>query len=126
MENQCADTIAEQGYLVHQNPTQHEILDAWRITGDVGDPKRSPDYLIEGHVFDCYSPMGPTSPRAVSSAVSRKVTRSQTQRVVLNLHDWRGDLGALRQQFEKWPVPGLKELVAVTQTGRIVQIVRRD
>ncbi|NIL60003.1 hypothetical protein HCB18_26865 [Salinispora arenicola] len=46
--------------------------------------------------------------------------------MVLNLQDWRGDLVALRKQFNDWPIPGLKELVAVTPSREIVQIVRRD
>jgi len=45
--------------------------------------------------------------------------------VVLNLRDWRGDLGALRQQFDDWPVAGLKEVAAITSTGAIVQLVAR-
>lgn len=126
MENQCADTVADRGYRVHQNPTRHEIAEARRATGDVGDPLRAPDYLIEDHVFDCYSPTPQVSTRAVWSAVSKKVTTAQTQRVVLNLHDWRGDLAALQRQFDTWPVPGLKELAAVTPSGKIVQIVRQD
>ncbi|MEO3747466.1 hypothetical protein [Plantactinospora sp. B5E13] len=126
LENQCADTIAGQGYRVHQNPTRREVAEARGITGDAGDPQRAPDYLIEGHVFDCYSPTPPVSPRAVWNAVSKKVSSAQTQRVVLNLHDWRGDLDDLRRQFDTWPVPGLKELVAVTPSGKIVQVVRQD
>ncbi|MBQ1075610.1 hypothetical protein KBX06_20950 [Micromonospora sp. C31] len=46
--------------------------------------------------------------------------------MVLNLQDWRGDLSTLQKQFDDWPVPALKELVAVTRSGTIVQIVRRD
>jgi hypothetical protein len=46
--------------------------------------------------------------------------------VVVNLHDWRGDLAALHKQFDDWPIPGLKELVAVTRSGAIIQILRRD
>jgi hypothetical protein len=51
---------------------------------------------------------------------------AETQRVVLNLEDWNGDLVALQKQFDDWPVPGLKELVAVQRSGVIVQIVRRN
>ncbi|MFG3710184.1 hypothetical protein [Micromonospora sp. NPDC047730] len=46
--------------------------------------------------------------------------------MVLNLQDWRGDLSALRNQFDTWPVDKLRELVAVTRGGAIVQIVWRD
>ncbi|MBO4210392.1 hypothetical protein [Micromonospora echinofusca] len=114
------------GYRVHQNPTNPEISQARLDTGDAGDPGKSPDYLIEGHVFDCYAPTPPKTVRGVWGVVSQKVDKGQTQRVVLNLEDWRGDLADLRKQFDDWPVPGLKELVAVTRSGAIVQIVRRD
>lgn len=58
--------------------------------------------------------------------MSRKVDTEQTQRVVLNLHDWRGDLATLHKQFHDWPITGLKELAALTRDGAIIQIVRRD
>ncbi|MEU9509395.1 hypothetical protein AB0D32_24305 [Micromonospora sp. NPDC048170] len=126
LENDGADRVADRGYRVHQNPTKQQIAKALLDTGDVVDPKRSPDYLVEGHVFDCYAPAPTTSVRAVGSAVTRKIKDAQTQRVVLNLKDWRGNLAALQKQFADWPVPALKELVAVTRNGTIVQIVRRD
>ncbi|MFI7647983.1 hypothetical protein ACIBTZ_18170 [Micromonospora sp. NPDC049460] len=125
LENDCAETLADRGYQVHQNPTTQEIAEARLRTGDIVDPRRSPDYLIEGDVFDCYSPSPTTSSRAVWSAVKRKVDDAQTQRVTVNLRDWRGDLTALQKQFHDWPVPGLEELVAVTRSGTIVQILRR-
>ncbi|MCX4391287.1 hypothetical protein OG777_30760 [Micromonospora peucetia] len=126
LENECADKVADKGYRVHQNPTKQEIANALLNTSDVVDPDRSPDYLVEGHVFDCYAPAPTTSVRAVGSAVTRKITDAQTQRVVLNLQDWHGNVAALQKQFDDWPVPALKELVAVTRNGTIVQIVRRD
>ncbi|MFI0794190.1 hypothetical protein ACH4OY_16120 [Micromonospora rubida] len=57
--------------------------------------------------------------------MSRKVDAEQTQRVMLNLHDWRGDLVVLRKQFDDWPIAGLKELAAVTRDGAIIRIIRR-
>ncbi|MEH0971315.1 hypothetical protein V6U77_09305 [Micromonospora sp. CPCC 205546] len=126
LENEAADTIAHKGYQVHQNPSKQEIAGARVKTGDVVDPGRAPDYLVEGLVFDCYAPTSSAPTRSVWSAVVKKVERQQTQRVVLNLQDWRGDFTALRKQFDDWPVPALKELVAVTRSGTIVEIVRRD
>ncbi|MGK5672317.1 hypothetical protein ACSNOB_05665 [Micromonospora sp. URMC 106] len=125
LENDGADKIADKGYLVHQNPTKQEVAAARLRTGDIVGPAKSPDYLIEGHIFDCYSPSPTTSARAVWSAVKRKIDDAQTQRVAVNLQDWRGDLTALQKQFHDWPVPGLEELVAVTRSGTIVQFLRR-
>lgn len=127
LENECADIVASAGYRVHQNPTKQEIVNAWDATGDTGDPDKKPDYLIEGHVFDCYSPTEPSKPvRSVWTEVSEKIDERQTQRVILNLHDWRGDYVALRKQFDDWPIPRLKELVAVLPNREIVEIIRRD
>ena len=126
LENECADTVAHEGYRVHQNPTKPEIAEARRHTGDTGNPAKDPDYLIEGHIFDCYSPTPGKPVRGVWSEVQSKIEKEQTQRVVLNLTDWNGDLTALRRQFDDWPIDRLKELVAVKPDGGIVQIVRRD
>ncbi|MEU6072869.1 hypothetical protein [Micromonospora sp. NPDC047074] len=126
LENEGADRVADKGYRVHQNPTKQEVAAAGLATGDIVDLEKSPDYLIEGHIFDCYAPAPGTSVRAIGSAVTRKITDAQTQRVVLNLKDWRGDLTALQKQFDDWPVTGLKELVAVSRDGTIVQIARRS
>ncbi|WP_312882585.1 CdiA C-terminal domain-containing protein [Micromonospora polyrhachis] len=126
LENECADRVAEQGYRIHQNPTEQEISESRRNTGDAGDPGRSPDFLIEGHVFDCYAPTAHKPVRGVWSEVSKKVDEGQAQRVTLNLQDWQGDLSALQKQFDDWPLSDLKELVAVTRSGAIVQIVKRD
>lgn len=126
LENECADTVAGKGYRVHQNPTKQEVADARARTRDVVDLDKNPDYLIEGHVFDCYSPTASKPVRGIWSEVSQKISEQQTQRVTLNLQDWRGDLAALHRQFDDWPIPNLKELVAVTPNREIVQIVRRD
>ncbi|WBB70727.1 hypothetical protein [Micromonospora sp. WMMD812] len=126
LENEGADKIADKGYQIHQNPTRLEVAEARLRTGDVGDAQTDPDYLIEGHVFDCYSPTPSRPVRGVWSGIADKIDSGQTERVVLNLKDWRGDVSALRHQFDDWPIERLKELVALTPSGAIVQIVRRD
>jgi hypothetical protein len=125
-ENECADALAALGYRLVQNPTKTQTAEARERTGDVGDPDKNPDYLIEGHVFDCYSPSASKPVRSVWSEVRVKIDDRQTERVVVNLHDWRGDLGALRRQFDTWPVAGLKELVVLTSAGAAVQFLTRS
>ncbi|SCL61551.1 hypothetical protein GA0070606_3461 [Micromonospora citrea] len=61
MENEGADPIAALGYRIHQNPTKQEIAAARLRIGGGGNSEKSPDYLIEGHVFDCYAPAPWTS-----------------------------------------------------------------
>ncbi|WP_121401217.1 hypothetical protein [Micromonospora sp. M71_S20] len=126
LENECADTVAGRGYRIHQNPTAQEASGARVHTGDSGNPDKDPDYLLEGYVFDCYSPAVRTSVRNIWSQVREKVDDEQTQRVIVNLKDWKGDMTALRRQFDDWPIDGLKELVVVKPDGTIRQIIRRD
>jgi hypothetical protein len=121
-ENDTADILTDQGYRVHQQPTPQETADARAATGDVGRPGTRPDYLIEGRVFDCYAPARDTNVRNAWSEVRRKPRAGQTQRVVINLQDWGGDLDALRRQFADWPIQGLKEVKAVTADRSIVEI----
>jgi hypothetical protein len=122
-ENSAAETLADQGFQVQQNPTPAEVAQARLNTGDTGSPESDPDYLVEGRVFDCYSPSARKPVRGIWSEVEEKVLdREQTQRVVVNLADWTGDLSALRKQFADWPIPGLKEAKAITASGDIVQL----
>jgi hypothetical protein len=123
MENSAAAVLADGGWRVKQNPTPQEVARAREETGDTGKPASNPDYLLEGRVFDCYSPTkSDKSVRGVWSEVADKVVeRQQTQRVVVNLERWRGDLTALRKQFADWPIEGLKEVKAIMADGKIVQ-----
>jgi hypothetical protein len=123
LENSGAAKIADSGYRIHQNPTPEQVARARADTGDTGRPTKNPDFLIEGRVFDCYSPTKANKPvRGIWDEAEDKVNKGQTQRVVVNLEDWRGDLGALQRQFDNWPIPGLKELKVITPHGEIIQI----
>ncbi|WP_433554610.1 hypothetical protein ACQP08_09450 [Micromonospora zamorensis] len=62
--------------------TRQEIADARFRTDDSGNPNKDPNYLIDGHVFDCYSPTLGKPVRGVWSEVRAKVDKEQTQRVV--------------------------------------------
>lgn len=45
MENSGAAILAEQGYLIQQNPTRAEVAQARLDAGDIGHPGKDPDYL---------------------------------------------------------------------------------
>ncbi len=123
MENSGAAVLADRGYRIQQNPTKAEVAQARLDAGDVGDPGKDPDYLLEGRVFDCYSPVKPhKAVRGIWTQHKIKVDDGQTQRVAVNLEDWRGDMAALRKQFADWPVQGLKEVKGITHDGDVVQI----
>jgi hypothetical protein len=120
LERQIADVLADQGYQVHQRPDPDMVAAVRAATGDTGNPAKNPDYLVEGRVFDGYSPRGPTPPRNVHREAGKKARNEQAQRVVINLQEWDGDLGAMRQQFADWPIPGMKEVKAITHDLRII------
>ncbi|WP_416291996.1 WXG100 family type VII secretion target [Paenibacillus illinoisensis] len=108
-ENEAAKTLAENGYDITQSP---------QIPGQT----KKPDYLIEGHVFDCFSPKGEKSPRNIwSKLINEKLAEGQANRFVLNLDDWSGDMGTLKKQFTEWPADGLEEIIAI-KNGEIVKI----
>jgi hypothetical protein len=108
-ENETAEIMSRNGYDVEQNPSAPGL--------------KKPDYKVEGQTFDCYSPKDNTSVRNVWSEVKGKVDEGQTNRVVVNLRDWKGDPAALQAQFEKWPVKGLDEVITVQPDGSLSQIL---
>ena len=59
MENSGAVVLADKGWQIKQNPSVDEVAQARVATGDRGDPRKNPDYLLEGRVFDAYSPTTP-------------------------------------------------------------------
>ncbi|MEV2240409.1 hypothetical protein [Micromonospora sp. NPDC049891] len=122
-ENDAAAILADKGYRVRQNPSPAEVAKARARTGDSGKPTSRPDYLLEGRVFDVYSPSATKDARGIGFEVGVKVSKLQTQRVVINLQDWQGNVADLQKQFRDWPIPGLKELKAITRAGEIVQIL---
>jgi hypothetical protein len=122
-ENEVAALLADSGYAVRQNPTESEAAKARQDSGDQGTPRSKPDYLIEDRVFDCYSPNPDTGVRNVWSYVKDKIKREQTERVIVDLKDWRGDISEIRRQFHDWPINNLKEVKLVDHSGKVVQLL---
>lgn len=100
-ENEAAEVIAQHGYEMEQNPI-------------VEGTTRKPDYIIEKEIFDCYSPSKATKVRSISSTIEEKVIiKKQTNRVVLNLNDWNGNIEELIKELNDYPIEGLKEVLIV-------------
>lgn len=122
-QNQTANDLAKLGYDVEQQPrlTAQELIDAGL------NPNKNPDYLIDGKIFDAYSPSG-NRPRNIWENIrAEKLETGQTRRIVLNLDDSDVDLAALRQQFQDYPMTAvyngqtvqLEEVIFVTK-GQVV------
>ncbi|GGG14106.1 hypothetical protein GCM10010912_68170 [Paenibacillus albidus] len=115
LENDAADQLAKKGYDIEQNPKVRE--------SDGVDLNRDPDFRIEGKIFDCYSPTENKGIRGIWSEVQEKVVvKQQTKNVVINLKKWSGDVSALLEQFKKWEISGLEEVLAITRDGDTISI----
>lgn len=109
LENETADELATAGYKVRQNPTAEELAQA----GYTG--KGNPDLLIEGKVFDVYSPERGTTVKNIFRAVNDKVLEEQTTRVVVNLSETSISIPRLIREFaqQRGTVPALQEVIVV-------------
>lgn len=104
-ENESADVLAKDGYDVEQNP-------------DVPGVK-SPDYRIEGQIFDNVAPTTANA-RSIASRIEQKVAAGQASRIVLNLSDSSVDLTKLSAQLHDWPISGLQEVEVIDAQGNVI------
>jgi hypothetical protein len=109
-EDRAADVLAQYGYDVEQVPPSKQ------------HGKKQADYKVEGKDMDCVTPAKNTSNRNIWDRVREKVDLKQTNRVVLNLEDWSGDVAALKKQFADWPIEGLEEVIIITKQGSVQHI----
>ncbi|WP_051884370.1 CdiA C-terminal domain-containing protein [Chryseobacterium luteum] len=107
LENDAAQILAKKGFDIEQNPSIKTTL-------------KNPDYIIEGEVFDCYSPFNSNkSVRGIWSEIADKIEKDQTNRIILNLKNWNGDIPKLQKQFLDWEISGLKEVIYITKQGEV-------
>ncbi len=105
-ENEAAETLSKNGFDVEQNPV-------------IPGTKSEPDYLIEGKVFDCYAPWGDNLDDLFKVVVKKVEKKGQTDRILLNLSDWTGDLDVLKMEFLNREIKGLKEVKCIGADGSI-------
>jgi hypothetical protein len=103
-ENESAQLLEQNGYKVVQNPVVPGL--------------KRPDYLINGEIYDHYSPTT-GNPRNIWKTVKEKVEEEQTRNVVIGLQDSDVDEEALRRQFSDWPIEGLKDVMIIRPNGEI-------
>lgn len=102
-ENESADTMAQHGYDVEQNPP--------------GRPNgRNPDYKIEGEYFDNLAPTTGNVDQ-VRKGISKKVLDGngniQADRILLNLDDSPLSLDDIKGVLTRKPISGLKEIIVI-------------
>jgi uncharacterized protein YukE len=104
-ENESADTLAENGYNVEQNPPK-------KPNG------KEPDYRIEGEYFDCYSPDTQKLDN-IRNAISDKVSTSQANRIVLNLDDSQRSTDEIADVLKRKPIQNLEQILVV-RDGKVM------
>ncbi|WP_338552120.1 hypothetical protein [Paenibacillus sp. KS-LC4] len=104
-QNEAADLLASKGYDI-------EMLPNTKGGNGYGiKPASNPDFLINGKPFDCYSPET-LKVRNIWATVVKK-TEEQASRIVMNLDGYKGSLNELYEQFKKYEIPTLDELIII-------------
>ena len=104
-ENESADTLAQHGYDVEQNPP----------------PKpngKNPDYKIEGEYFDNYAPETDNLDN-IRTKLSKKVADDQADRLVLNMDDSSASLEDIADMLRRKPIGDLKQMLVV-KDGKVI------
>jgi hypothetical protein len=105
-ENESARLLADNGYDVEQNPLP-------KING------KKPDYKINGEYYDCLAPSTPNARNIASRIQDEKVDGGQVDKIILNLEDSSVTIEAMKTQLLDWPIPGLKEVIAI-KDGKLI------
>jgi hypothetical protein len=106
-QNRAAEDLARAGYRIR------------RLPPDPNDS--SPDFEIEGFIFDCFTPRPTTKPSGIRNALRAKIRKGQADRFVVNLD--RSDLIAknVRDYLERYPSARLKE-VLIIKSGIVTRV----
>ena len=114
-ENRIADQLAAAGYQVIQNPriAPEQLLERGLKAG------KQPDYVIEGRVFDLYTPASDTDSSGVGDGIATKISRGQTDRVVVDLSGTDVTRWQLEAELQARPLSRLKEVITLDAQGHI-------
>jgi hypothetical protein len=96
-QSATAKALAEAGYRVRQLP---------KVEGEA-----SPDYEIEGQIFDGHTPEAETSVDNIRTTLRRKMKKKQADRFVVNLDRSSHTADDLRQLLNRNPPSRLREVL---------------
>ncbi|WP_434752752.1 WXG100 family type VII secretion target [Paenibacillus amylolyticus] len=123
-QNETANFLADKGYEI-------KMLD--EIDGGNGygvKANSNPDFLIQGKVFDCYSPMNDANVDNILRNIAKK-TKTQAERIVVNLDEFPTELvseitqGIIRKANPNGDLKNLKEVLLV-KDGNITRVFGED
>ncbi|WP_019637138.1 hypothetical protein [Paenibacillus fonticola] len=114
LQNEAADFLASKGYDIKMLP------DTKGGNGFGIKKTSSPDFLIDGKAFDCYSPKANTPVRNIWDTVKGK-TEKQASRIVINLDDFSGSVDDVAKQFKEYKIDTLEELLII-KDGKVIRL----
>jgi hypothetical protein len=100
LQNEAGKILASAGYKVEYLPQSNAA------------GQKNPDLLVEGRVFDVYSPEATTSAHNIVDRMASKVCSAQTERIVLNLTESSISRHELRAAFNSART-GIKEVIVI-------------
>jgi hypothetical protein len=117
-EQEFADRLASQGYRVIQQPTVGEkpALTPEKMRALGLRETANPDLLVEGRVFDIYTPERDNAD-TVWNGIADKVVERQADRIALDLRGTSLTEADVRAALRANRIPGLKEVITLTDRG---------
>jgi len=114
-----SELLAGAGFRVEQQPTRTHILTPEMQSQLQLNPKKNPDYLIEGRVFDNYAPSEIKTSKGIHRVISEKVGEGQAHRIVVNLADATITRKQVVDSLKADPIENLKEVIVIEKDGII-------
>jgi hypothetical protein len=115
--------MGNAGYLVVLQPTITKDINGRTVLSpevltELGlKPIKKPDALIEGRVFDVYSPTT-GKVKNVYDVIAAKTNTNQAHRIVLNLTRSDVSIRDLREYLKRNPISNLKEIIVEKERGK--------
>ena len=117
-EQRFAGALAAAGYQTVRQPTvgPDPAITPERLAALGLAPTRNPDLLVEGRIFDIYTPVSDAL-QSVAAGIAAKVADGQTDRIALDLTGTPFTDAQVRAVLRASPIAGLKEVITLTKTG---------
>ncbi len=118
-QNEAAELLAKNGYQVEYQPKIETFTERMRYPWL--DPKKKPDFKIEGEIFDAYSPSKNKSLKNILLEMEDKTLEGQTRRILLNLDDSKLAPADIARELRFNKIEFLDEIIAV-KNGKITKV----
>jgi hypothetical protein len=128
LQNAALAALARAGYKVILQPTETRGRDGERLLNREQQkrlgltPGTNPDAVIEGRVFDVYSPESQTG-LGVHGGIQKKIEEGQAHRLVVNLGRTSVTREEVVRYLRDYPITDLKEVKIIDREGIITDYV---